>query len=226
MRAELVIFDWDGTLIDSTTRIAECLWHAAGDMGLPQLPLARYRSIIGLGLPEALHDLYPEADETARGELRNHYARHFIAASENAPSPPYDGAVALLDTLRGHGLRLAIATGKNRPGLVRAFRDTGLGDYFEITRTADETASKPDPRMLHEILADTGVAPARAVMIGDTGFDLAMARSAGVPAIGITHGAHEIGELRRHAPLALIDHLGEVPALLRLPAPVPFTSHG
>jgi hypothetical protein len=109
---DLVVFDWDGTLIDSTTRIAESLHRAAQDTGPPLLSLGRYRSIIGLGLPEALHSLYPDADEQTRHVLRGHYAAHYIAATEADPCLPYDGAVELLENLRDRGIRLAVATGK------------------------------------------------------------------------------------------------------------------
>lgn len=214
MTVELVVFDWDGTLIDSTSRIAESLHQAAVDTGLPLLSSSRYRSIIGLGLPEALQSLYPQADEATRAELRGHYARRYIASTEADPCLPYDGAVELLDRLRARNVRLAVATGKNRPGLERAFAHSGLGDYFIATRTADETASKPDPRMLEEILAEQHVAPHAAVMIGDTGFDLEMARRARVPSIGVTHGAHDAAELRRHEPVALVDHLLHVLAVI------------
>jgi len=214
MAVELVVFDWDGTLIDSTARIADSLHRAALDAGLPVLSQQRYRSIIGLGLPEALHALYPETDASARSELRGHYARHYIASTEANPCLPYDGAVALLESLHGRGIHLAVATGKNRPGLERAFKDCGLGEYFVVSRTADETASKPDPRMLLEILAQLGVEPAAAVMVGDTGFDLEMARRARVAAIGVTHGAHDAVELLRHQPLALVDHLAQVLPLI------------
>lgn len=214
MTIELVVFDWDGTLIDSTGRIVECLHRAARDTDLPTLAPDRYRSIIGLGLPEALRTLYPDSDDDTRAALRGHYARHYIIAAEEDPCRPYAGAISLLETLRGRGVRLAVATGKNRAGLERAFRNTGLGDYFAVSRTADETASKPDPRMLLEILAEQRVDAAATLMIGDTGFDLDMARRADVDAIGITHGAHAADELLRYNPLALVDHLDHVLAVL------------
>jgi len=211
---ELVVFDWDGTLVDSTGRIAESLHRAAVDTGLPTLSVSRYRSIIGLGLPEALQALYPEADEATRQVLRGHYARHYIEATEAEPCPVYEGAHALLAALGGQGIRLAIATGKNRPGLERAFRHSGLADYFVASRTADETASKPHPRMLLELLEEQRVCASRAVMVGDTAFDLEMARRARVAAIGVTHGAHSAEELLGCAPVALVDHLSLIPPVL------------
>lgn len=207
---ELVVFDWDGTLIDSTGRIADCLQLAAQETGMPLLPRARYLGIIGLGLPEAFRVLYPDSDDDTRVELRRHYARHYIALGDAAPCQPYDGAIELLDALRARGLQLAVATGKNRPGLERAFAQTGLRDRFHLSRTADETASKPDPLMLNEILDELALPPSRALMVGDTGFDLEMAARAGVASVGLTHGAHGIEELERHRPLALIDHLQHV----------------
>lgn len=207
MSVELVVFDWDGTLIDSTGRIADCLQLAAQETGMPLLPRERYLGIIGLGLPEAFRMLYPDSDDETRAELRRHYARHYIALGDESPCQPYDGAIELLDSLRVRGLRLAVATGKNRPGLERAFEQTGLRDRFHLSRTADETASKPDPQMLNEILAELALPPSRALMVGDTGFDLEMAARAGVPSVGLTHGAHGADELRRHRPLALVDHL-------------------
>lgn len=207
MSIELVVFDWDGTLIDSTGRIADCLQLAAQETGMPLLPRERYLGIIGLGLPEAFRTLYPDSDDETRVELRRHYARHYIALGDESPCQPYDGALELLDALQARGLRLAVATGKNRPGLERAFEQTGLRDRFHLSRTADETASKPDPQMLNEILAELSLPPSRALMVGDTGFDLEMAARAGVPSVGLTHGAHGIDELRRHRPLALVDHL-------------------
>lgn len=214
MTVELVVFDWDGTLVDSTGRIAESLHRAAVDTGLPTLPLSRYRSIIGLGLPEALQALYPDSDELTRQALRGHYARHYIDSTEAAPCAVYEGARELLELLHVRGIRLAVATGKNRPGLERAFRHSGIADYFISSRTADETASKPHPRMLLELLEEQRVTPSRAVMVGDTAFDLDMARRARVAAIGITHGAHSADELLACEPVALVEHLLHIPPVL------------
>ncbi len=209
-----MVFDWDGTLIDSTGRIADCLQHAAECVGLPLRSRQEYLGIIGLGLPEAFRVLYPESDEVTRKDLRRHYAERYIALGDSAPCQLYDGAVDLLDNLRARGLRLAVATGKNRPGLERAFDQTGLRDHFHVSRTADETVSKPDPRMLNEILALLSVPPDRALMVGDTSFDLEMAARAGVPSVGLTHGAHAADTLLRHRPLALIDHLRHITAIV------------
>ena len=208
MPVDLVVFDWDGTLVDSIGRISHCLALAAADTGLPVLEAARYRSVIGLGLPEALAALYPEADTGARGALRAAYARHYIEA-EREPCQPFAGAVEVLDALRARGIRLAVATGKNRPGLERAFDGTGLRARFAASRTADESGSKPDPRMLLELMGELCVSPARTLMVGDTSFDLAMAARAGVPSIGMTHGAHEPGVLSGHDPVALVHHFSQ-----------------
>ena len=205
----LFIFDWDGTLMDSERQIVHCMQMAAADLGLVVPTYARVRSIIGLGMPEALLRLFPDHEAGEREEIRKAYARHFIAEA-GGQSDLFPGARDLLSDLRARGFLLAVATGKNRPGLDRALAQTGLANYFDATRCADETASKPDPRMLHEILVSLLVFPGEAVMIGDTTFDLEMASRAGVRSIGLAHGAHETSALEAHRPL---DILPDLPAL-------------
>lgn len=209
----LVVFDWDGTLVDSTARIVDCLHQAALATGLPVLAADAYRHIIGLGLPEAIAALYPEADDGQRQRMRAAYSRCYTEA-EATPNQPYAGVPELLDALRMRGVLLAVATGKSRPGLDRAFRNTGLGHFFHDSRTADETASKPDPRMLQELLQAARLPPAAVLMVGDTTFDLDMAARAAVPAVGITHGAHPAGRLAQSAPLALVDDIPQLAALV------------
>lgn len=213
MSYRLVIFDWDGTLMDSTGRIVSCMQAAANDMALPALEAARARQIIGLGLPEAISSLYPVLSHADVLRMRDHYARHFIAA-EQTPSPLYAGARELLDTLQGRDHLLAVATGKSRKGLARVWENSGLGDYFHYSRCADESGSKPDPRMLHDILERLDVPVSQAVMIGDTSFDLEMAQRAGMDRIAVTHGAHDAPVLAAYQPLAMCDHLDQVLSLL------------
>ncbi len=205
-RYELVIFDWDGTLMNSTDHIVECLQNAARDTGLPEPTAAAARHIIGLALPLAIEQLFPGVDADLREVIRQRYAHHFIHGSDSK-SALYPGAIELLEDLRETGSLMAIATGKSRLGLDRVLAQTGVGHFFAMTRCADETASKPDPRMLHEILAGTGVHPLQAVMIGDTSYDLEMARRIAMPSLGIRHGAHDESLLHPHAPLAVVDDL-------------------
>lgn len=212
--AKLIIFDWDGTLMDSERQIVHCMQMAAHDLELVVPTYESVRHIIGLGLPEAIERLFPRHDADTRELIRQGYARNFVAESAGT-SELFPGALELLHELRDRGMLLAVATGKSRIGLDRVLIKTGLTTAFDLTRTADETVSKPDPRMLYEILAETRLRPKDAVMIGDTTFDLEMARRAGMPRIGIAHGVHETKALRQHAPLAIVDDLFALAVHLR-----------
>ncbi|HAB06458.1 MAG TPA: HAD family hydrolase, partial [Alcanivorax sp.] len=178
MAYQLVIFDWDGTVMDSTGRIIACMHQAGADLCLPVLEDDAVREIIGLGLPEALRTLYPGIGDRDLERMRERYAVHFVAA-EASPSRLHPGARETLAALRAAGLRLAVATGKSRKGLDRVWASSGLGDSFDASRCADETHSKPHPAMVTELLTELGVAPERALVVGDTSFDLQMARDSG-----------------------------------------------
>lgn len=205
----LFVFDWDGTLMDSVARIVSCLRHAAAEQGLDDLGDARFGDVIGLGLPQAIAQLYPQLDQRGIEQFRDTYAARFVAA-DAAPSRLFPGALELLDALRERGHWVAVATGKSRRGLDRVLGELGLADRFHATRCADETASKPDPRMLHEIVAELGAEPGRAVMIGDTEYDLEMAARARIRSIGVSHGVHSRERLARHAPARIVDALPEI----------------
>lgn len=205
----LFIFDWDGTLMDSERQIVACMQAAAMDVGVVVPAYEEVRSIIGLGLPEALRRLFPGHDPVLREEVRRAYARHFVAEA-GGRSELFPGAQELLADLRRRGFLLAVATGKSRLGLDRVLDGVGMTNVFDATRCADETASKPDPRMLIEILTALTVFPTEAVMIGDTTFDLEMAARAGVRSIGLAHGAHDTSALEAHGPLGI---LPDLPAL-------------
>lgn len=201
---KLAIFDWDGTLMDSIAHIVDSMQQAAVTLGeqVPTVPEVRH--IIGLGLPEAIALLFPHANATTREEIRQQYARHFLAHSAER-SELFAGAKPLLDQLTRQGYLLAIATGKSRLGLNRVLAQTGIGHYFVATRCADETASKPDPLMLKEILAYTNMAAQEAVMIGDTSYDMEMAQAINMPRLAVTYGVHEAGVLQTYQPLAIVD---------------------
>ena len=200
----LFVFDWDGTLMDSVGRIVSCLRQAAAEQGLDDLGDARFGDVIGLGLPQAIAQLYPQLEQ-----FRDTYAARFVAA-DAAPSQLFPGALELIHALRERGHWVAVATGKSRRGLDRVLGELGLADCFHATRCADETASKPDPRMLHEIVAELGAEPGRAVMIGDTEYDLEMAARARIRSIGVSHGVHSRERLARHAPARIVDALPEI----------------
>jgi len=202
----LFIFDWDGTLIDSAAKIVASMRHAALDMQLHELETKVIKDIIGLGLPEAIQTLYPLLDMDGVLEYKQRYSDHFVMADQVLCSL-FPGAFDTLNSLKAQGHLIAVATGKSRRGLSRALAQQGWDALFDATRCADETASKPDPRMLHEILSELQVAPSDAVMIGDTEFDMAMAKSASVNRIAVTYGAHEVDRLQQYEPDLCIDHL-------------------
>jgi len=205
----LYVFDWDGTLIDSVARIVGSLRLAALELGLQDLGDAGFSDIIGLGLPQAIARLYPALDEDMALRFRDSYAAHFIR-NDSTPSQFFPHALESLAVLRSRGHWLAVATGKSRRGLDRVLGELGLQDYFDATRCADETASKPDPRMLLEILEQLGVEPQRAVVIGDTEYDMDMARRAGAHAVGVGYGVHAPERLARHGPALIIDSLDQL----------------
>ncbi len=213
MAYQLVIFDWDGTVMDSTGRIIACMHQAGADLCLPVLEDDAVREIIGLGLPEALRTLYPGIGDRDLERMRERYAVHFVAA-EASPSRLYPGARETLAALRTAGLRLAVAPGQSRKGLGRVWASSGLGVSFDASRCADETHSKPHPAMVTELLTELGVAPERALVVGDTSFDLQMARDAGVDRVAVSYGAHPVDRLMNFHPLAVIDALPQLLPLL------------
>jgi phosphoglycolate phosphatase len=187
-RYDLVIFDWDGTLMDSTRLIAKSLRAACADTGIavPSERDALY--VIGLNLADTFNHVAPGLDEEGQRKVAERYRHHFLANEHEAPL--YDGVREMLADLHGRGRRLAVATGKARRGLDRALDATGLRDWFEATRCADEGFAKPHPGMLLMLLELTGVEPARALMVGDTTHDLELAANAGIDAVAVSYGAH------------------------------------
>lgn len=206
----LLIFDWDGTLSDSKAKITSSMQLAAMDMGWDPLEDHHIHEIIGLGLPEAIHRLYPHLDLAARMGLRDAYARHFLALDEVQPSDFFPGVMDVLGKLKEDGHVLAVATGKSRKGLDRILNVFGLTDFFHATRCADETASKPDPLMLSELLSEFSVHASDAVMIGDTEFDMDMARRIDMPRIAVSYGAHHIDRLHIYEPIVCLDQFDQL----------------
>ena len=210
---KLVIFDWDGTLMDSVAHIVECLQQAATTLEQPVPSIEAARNIIGLGLPEAIAILFPHASPAARESIRQQYAHHFVLGAPDKIQL-FDGVRPLLTQLRDAGALLAVATGKSRLGLNRVLAQTGLGDYFVATRCADETASKPHPLMLNELLAHTGIALEEAVMIGDTSYDMEMAQQIAMPRIGVSYGVHSVDVLQSYLPLVIVDNVYQLQEIL------------
>ena len=210
---KLLIFDWDGTLADSIGRIVEAM-HVASDLShFPRCEDFAVKGIIGLGLPEAIRTLYPQIDDAQLIAFRQYYADCYIAL-EAQPSPLFAGVVESLEAFRSQGYRLAVATGKARRGLDRVLKAHGWEDYFDITRAADETASKPHPLMLEQILAHCEVRPEQALMVGDSSFDLLMARNAGMDSVAVGYGALSLDALRAFEPRLAIESFPELHAWL------------
>ncbi len=206
---KLLVFDWDGTLMDSEARIVACIRAASADLGLAELPDTAIRNIIGLGLREAIEALYPgSSDEIHRG-MTERYRHHFLTANLT-PSQLFAGAAETLKLLEGKGYLLAVATGKGRSGLERVLEETGLRSLFHTTRCADETFSKPHPLMLTEIMDELGSEPEETLMIGDTEYDMLMARNARAPALAVSYGVHELERLLKHQPAGHIDAITEL----------------
>ncbi|WP_295720567.1 HAD-IA family hydrolase [uncultured Halovibrio sp.] len=212
MNFDVVIFDWDGTLIDSVDHIADSLELAAGDLGYPVREREALRHIVGLGMEEALSQLWPGITREEMTQLREVYARYFFQR-DTTPADLFEGVDELLETLHG-GPMLAVATGKSRPGLDRALGSSGLGRFFPLTRCANETASKPDPLMLRQIVSETGASVERMVMVGDTIYDMEMASRIGMPAIGVTWGVHSEEQLSAHNPMAIASDISKLRELM------------
>lgn len=208
-RYELIIFDWDGTIMDSAAKIVRSMQLAAESVGLVALDESAIKNIIGLGLKEAIETLYPEENNSIRETIREAYA-HYYVDGDKTPSAPFEGAVALLDGLKDEGYTLAVATGKSRRGLDRVFAESQLGSYFCHSRCADETVSKPHPRMLQEILRESGFDAQRAIMVGDTEYDLEMATNARMDSLGVSYGAHHRDRLKPHNPIGIVDHVADI----------------
>jgi phosphoglycolate phosphatase len=205
-RYELIVFDWDGTLMDSAAMIVDSVQAAARDLGLEPPSDERARHIIGLGLDAALRYAMPALPEDHYGDLVDRYRHHYLSRDHQLTL--FAGADDLVRTLAGSGFRLGVATGKSRRGLDRALEHSGLGPYFHATRCADECHSKPHPQMLEELMDEFAVSPTQTLMIGDTTHDLLMARNAGVDALGVSYGAHPVDALWEVAPLYCADSVG------------------
>lgn len=212
-RYELIVFDWDGTLMDSAAAIVRSILAACRDLGLPEPPEERARHVIGLGLADALHHAVPELPAERYPQMVERYRYHYLSRDHELVL--FDGIEELLGELAAAGHALAVATGKSRVGLDRALMHSGLGAHFQASRCADECFSKPHPQMLEELMAEFGVAPERTLMIGDTSHDIQMAANAGVDALAVTYGAHSHGYLVEQGPLACLHSVPELSAWLK-----------
>ena len=209
---DLLIFDWDGTLMDSAGVIVDSIQRACEDIGLEAPSERASRQIIGLGLIQALQTLLPDLPADDYPRLVERYRHHYLG--RDAELPLFAGVADGIRDLHDAGFTLAVATGKSRVGLERALESSGLGAWFAATRCADQTHSKPHPAMVLELIDELDGDPARTLVIGDTSHDLLMAANAGVASLGVTYGAHEPADLHPHAPLALAASFADVHAWL------------
>jgi phosphoglycolate phosphatase len=197
---DLIIFDWDGTLIDSIDWIARCLQNASNGTRHETPDYEAAKDVIGLSIERAIEELYPAANPAEIVELVNFYETAYFS-KKISREDLFSGVYEMLETFNSQGLKLAVATGKTREGLDEALDATNTRDLFCITRCADETQSKPHPLMLEEIMQFTGISPKRTLMVGDSTHDLQMALNAGVASIGVASGAHDAQQLKMYSPL-------------------------
>lgn len=211
-RYDLIIFDWDGTLMDSAHEIVGAMQQAIQDTGLPERTPAQMRELIGLGLNDVLGRLFPDLEPSrVKERLARYRERYGWPRSRVVLFKPVRETLILLEQ---RGFELAVATGKSRRGLDRAMKESDTRGHFRVTRCADESAPKPAPRLVEDVLLRTATEPERALVVGDTEYDMAMARAAGVDSVGVRCGVHEDRRLRRAGAIAVLDDIGELPAWL------------
>ena len=202
-RFDLIVFDWDGTLADSTQMIVECIRQASAEAGLSVPEPAAASNIIGLGLREAIAVLFGSLSDSQYELLTARYRHHYFARDQQTLL--FEGAAQAIGELEQQGFMLAVATGKGRNGLNRSLVDSGIAHHIHASRCADECLSKPHPQMLMEIMDELGVEAERTLMVGDTSYDLQMAGNAKVASLAVSYGAHALEDLLPHAPLAHFD---------------------
>lgn len=202
-RFDLIIFDWDGTLVDSIDWIVHCIQNAAAEYACPVPSADAIKDIIGLSIENAMQALFPDTNSDTRHKLATHYGHTFFS-KQSSRDDLFPGVEQMLRRLRQDGYRLAVATGKKSSGLAQAIEGAGVADLFCTTRCSDQTASKPDPRMIDEIVAELGVSKQRTLMVGDSVHDLQMALNAQVASIAVTCGAHSEAVLQQYQPLCCL----------------------
>ncbi len=209
---DLIVWDWDGTLANSTGMITDAIVSAASQVGLPALDPLAASNIIGLGLKESIHALFGNISAEKAQALAKQYTANYYARESEIPL--FEGAADTIKTLHKRGFKLAVATGKGRRGLNLALEHCGLSPYFHATKTVDECFSKPHPQMLDELMDELIVRPERTLMIGDTSYDLQMASNAGIPAVAVTFGAQSRDKLNSYNSIAMFTQFSELSSWL------------
>ena len=213
-----IVFDWDGTLMDSEAQIVSCLHAAIADLQLEPMDDDTVKNVIGLGLKEAIDTLVPGQDERFHQAFVDHYRKYWFSSEG---SSLFAGVREMLDDLRGRDLLLGIATGKARRGLNRVLEETGLAGHFHATRCADEALSKPHPQMLLDLMDESGVRPEETIMVGDTEYDMEMATHAGAGKVAVCTGVHTEERLNRHVPLASLQSVTDMPGWMMATGRIP-----
>jgi len=206
---KLVIFDWDGTVMDSVAKIVDSMQIAARREGLSVPSVQAVKDIIGLSLAPALKQLFGELNQQQVDDMALFYKEAYLALDKKT-SALFDGIVDVFDSLKNRNIKIAVATGKSRVGLNRLIEQTGLGHFFCDSMTADEAESKPHPQMIDDIVDRQGVDKSQVVMVGDSILDLTMANNAGVKALGVSYGAHDKAKLLTREPMAVVDKAAEL----------------
>lgn len=206
MKYKVIIFDWDGTLMDSIDKIVACVKAAAVVCELPKPSTEAIRHIVGLSLDKAMAQLCPDANAVQQAAMIDAYRQQYLTLNQ-LETPFYPGIEAWLSSLKDQGYLLAVATGKGRNGLNRMLDKFSVKDLFAVTYCADETASKPDPLMLNRILEDLKLDASQALMVGDTSYDLEMAQNANMDRMGVSYGVHSKQILNQFSPIAIVDDL-------------------
>ncbi|MDH5425449.1 MAG: HAD-IA family hydrolase [Gammaproteobacteria bacterium] len=210
---ELIVFDWDGTLMDSQQRILDCLKAAALDCDATILTDIEFSNVIGLGLKEATKSLYPDFTPQQAATYAERFRSHYLIKNKTH-SPLFSGAREILQTLKDQGYWMAVATGKGRQGLDLVLNESGLGSFFLTTRSASETFSKPHPQMLEEIMYELAIEPEQTLMIGDTEYDMQLAKNARTHSLAVSYGVHSLERLLKYQPLGYIDQIQQLPEWL------------
>jgi len=210
-KIRFIVFDWDGTLMDSEAQIVSCLHAAIADLQIEPMEDDTVKNVIGLGLREAIDTLVPGRDDRFHQAFVDQYREHWF---KSGSSSLFEGVRESLQTLRQRNLVLGVATGKARRGLDKVLGETGLDSFFDATRCADEAPSKPHPQMLLELMEILEVAPQQTVMVGDTEYDMEMATNAGAAKIAVSSGVHSAERLQQHSPLVTLNRIRDMPAWL------------
>ncbi|MGS2720055.1 HAD family hydrolase [Paraglaciecola aestuariivivens] len=213
MKYKAIVFDWDGTLMDSVGKIVGSIQATAEQLALPMPSFEQAKNVIGISLLPALKQVFNIQDEQLAQTVLHTYKSQFNQHAQ-VSSPLFQGAINLLTSLKAQGYTLAVATGKARAGLEANMQNTQTKEFFAVTKTADDAASKPSPDMLMQILQELNLSAAEVLMVGDTTYDMAMAETLGVDRIAVSFGVHSIEQLKQHQPIAVIDQLVQLPEYL------------